>query len=133
MVQLFLDSPNDSLDRANRRRVFENGLAISKDTVLINFNENFKNFAHYYFYFNKVDLIFNGGINEAINLMTFQGMDLIRYLNNDFDFIKKFAQYAYRNDRLHKNAFDIIVANQSYPKVIDKQEQESKQNRRFNI
>lgn len=133
LVQLFLDSPNDSLDRANRRRIFENGLAISKDTVLINFNENFKNFSHFYFYFDKVDLIFNGGKNEAINLMSFEGMQLTRYQRNDFSFVNKFAQYSFRNDRMEKAAFDIITANLDYSIETEKTRKQPDEGRRFKI
>ncbi|WP_207424330.1 zeta toxin family protein [Desertivirga brevis] len=132
-VQLFLDSPNKSLDRANRRRILENGLAISKDTVLINFNENFKNFSHYYFYFDRTDLIYNGGLNEAENLITFKGMELLRYQSNDFNFIKRFAEYSFQQDRMDKATFDIIMSNQSFSNISEKIEPEGNLQRRFKL
>jgi len=115
-VQLFLDTPNKSLDRANRRRILENGLAISKDTVLLNFNENFRNFSHYYFYFDRTDLIYNGGLNEAQNLITFNRMDLVKYQSNPFNYIQKFAEFSFKQDRMDKEVFEIIMANKNYLK-----------------
>lgn len=66
MVALFLNNPTDSLNRSDNRRINEKGLAISKDTVLLNFNENFKNVARYYFYFDMVDFIYTGANNENL-------------------------------------------------------------------
>ena len=134
LVQLFVDTPTESLERANYRRIFENGLAISKNTILINFNENFKNVAQYYFYFDRVDLIYNGGKNEAINLATFEGLDLTRYQSNESNFIKRFAEYAFHKERMDKKAFDIISANQDFSNEQNRhQKDQQEQGRRFKI
>ena len=129
MIALFLNNPQDSLNRANQRRINEYGLAISKDTVLLNFNENFKNVAQYYFYFDTAEFIYTGANNENLSVMAFEGQTLIRYQSNDFHFIKMFADYAYKKERLDKPSYEVITLNINYSKPSDNQEQ----GRRFKI
>jgi predicted ABC-type ATPase len=116
MIALFLNHPLDSLDRANQRRINENGIAISKDTVLLNFNENLKNVAQYYFYFDSADFIYTGTHNDNLNVMTFEGQTLARYQSNDFAYIKMFADYAYQSERLDKESYDAITLKNNYQK-----------------
>ena len=130
LIALFLNNPQDSLDRSNQRRVNENGLPISKGNVLLNFNENFKNVAYYYFYFDQTDFIYTGTNNENLNIMTFQEQALIRYQYNEFSYIKQFAEFSYVKDRLTKEAFDIISLNNDYSKNLNFKDDES---RRFKL
>jgi len=130
LIALFLNNPQNSLDRSNQRRVNENGLPISKGNVLLNFNENFKNVAYYYFYFDQTDFIYTGTNNENLNIMTFQEQALIRYQYNEFSYIKQFAEFSYVKDRLTKEAFDIISLNNDYSKNLNFKDDES---RRFKL
>ena len=130
LIALFLNNPQNSLDRSNQRRINENGLPISKGNVLVNFNENFKNVAYYYFYFDQADFIYTGINNENLNIMTFQEQTLIKYQHNEFSYIKQFAEFSYVKDRLTKDAFDIISLNNDYSKNLNFKDDES---RRFKL
>ena len=130
LIALFLNSPQDSLDRSNQRKINENGLPISKGNVLLNFNENFKNIAFYYFYFDQADFIYTGAHNENLNIMTFQEQSLIRYQHTELSFIKQFAEFSYVKDRLTKEAFDIISLNKDYSKNSSLKEDDG---RRFRL
>ena len=49
LIVLFLDSPTQSVERVPFRSLEQNGLPITEENVKINFNENFKNVANYFF------------------------------------------------------------------------------------
>jgi hypothetical protein len=45
------------------------------------------------------------------NVMTFKALDLINFISNKYKFIQAFASFPYSNDRLSKEAFNIINEN----------------------
>src|SRR5579863_7052827 len=60
LIVLFLNTPYESFERVAARLTFENGLDIPEKEVIYNFEENFKNVAKYYFYFNSSFFIYTG-------------------------------------------------------------------------
>lgn len=60
LIVLFLDTPQQSLERVAFRSLEQNGLTISGSNIKINFNESFKNAALYFFYFDRSDFIYTG-------------------------------------------------------------------------
>lgn len=46
--------------------------------------------------------------------MRFEKDKLIEYASNDLTFVQKFAEQAYRLQRLDKHDLDIIAANKNY-------------------
>jgi predicted ABC-type ATPase len=115
LVVLFLNSPDQSLKRVMLRSLEQNGLNISKGNVLWNFNESFKNLAKYYLYFDWSDFVYTGNVNQNLNVITFQKSTLIYYQKNDFQFIRKFAEYSFSNERLNETSYKIILKNDDYP------------------
>jgi len=114
LVVLFLDSLQESVDRVAFRRVEQTGMAISNGNVKINFNESFKNIANYFFYFDRSDFVYTGVGNVNQPIMHFNKGELLTYHANDLDYPKKFAEYGFQHQRLSKEAYDIIIANQDH-------------------
>ena len=111
LIVLFLNTPGESIGRVAARRKFENGLDIHEEEVKYNFTENLKNVAKYYFYFDSSFFIYTGvkGLNQHV--LTFAKSQLVEYKPNDYDFIQRFAGYAYSIDRMKKSDLEIIAAN----------------------
>lgn len=117
LIMLFLNSPQDSMDRVASRYLDQNGLNISKGNVEINFNENFKNVSSFYFYFDRADFVYTGVKDKNENFITFRGLDLIYYKSNSSYFLKAFAKYAISKDRLTREAYNIINENKNFSNV----------------
>ncbi|MET4080199.1 putative ABC-type ATPase [Pedobacter sp. UYP30] len=111
LICLFLNNPQQSLNRVVLRYLEQSGLEISKGNVEINFMENFKNVSNFHFVFDRADFIYTGNKNQNENLMTLKGLEIIAYKENESTFLQLFAKYALSRDKLSKEAFDIIVKN----------------------
>ena len=113
-----MDSIEQSLDRVAIRGTQQNGIIISGSNVTINFNASFKNIASYYFYFDKSDFIYteSGGKNQKI--MSFKKNTLLTYQANKLQYPQRFAQFAFSNNRLSEETYNIITANQDYPRKV---------------
>ncbi|WP_448698241.1 zeta toxin family protein [Mucilaginibacter sp. AW1-3] len=126
LVVLFLDSPQESIDRVAFRSLQQNGLTISGSNIRLNFNESFKNIATYYFYFNRADFIYTGIANENHHIMGFDGLRLTEYQQTDLRYPQKFAQFGHQQDRLDPESYQRIQANQDYQLGSVQQEQMTK-------
>jgi len=120
MVVLFLKSAAQSLERVANRRALENGLYISPGNVEYNFIENFKNVAICFPYFDESHFLYTGekGLNQLI--MRFEEDRLVEYISNNLTYIQKFAEHAFRQQRLDKKDFEIIGGNNDYLKDSQK-------------
>ncbi|WP_259069033.1 zeta toxin family protein [Mucilaginibacter sp. X4EP1] len=118
LVVLFLDSLQQSIDRVAFRGTQQSGITISGSNVKINFNESFKNVATYFFYFDRSDFIYTGvgEVNQII--MSFEKSKLISYHANNLNYPQKFAVYSFQQNRLNEDAYNIIVANESFPNKL---------------
>ena len=114
LIVLFLQNPDESLERVTTRNKFEDGLLISPGNVKYNFNENFKNVSKYFFYFDESFFIYTGEKGKSELIMEFNRMKLIAYKGNDFAFIQMFAEYAHQLGRLTSDDLEIIRKNASY-------------------
>jgi len=123
LIVLFLKSPSHSLERVAARRTFENGLYISAEQVEYNFIENFKNVARYSPYFDQAFFIYTGKKDKNELIMSFHGNRLSEYKSSDFVYIQKFAEFAFRLQRVSQEDFDIIAANADYRNEIIKNTQ----------
>ena len=114
LIALFLDNPQQSITRVASRTIEQSGITISGGNVKINFNENFKNIANYFFYFDRSDFIYTGvnGVNRLI--MSFQKGELLIYCSNGLVYPQKFASYSFQNQRLNESAFGIISTNKDF-------------------
>ncbi|MBS1605555.1 MAG: hypothetical protein JST42_23020 [Bacteroidetes bacterium] len=122
-IVLFLKSPAQSFERVAARRAFEGGLVISPGDVEHNFIENFKNVSRYFPYFHESYFIYTGERNSNKLIMRFEKDKLMEYVANDFTYVRKFAEQAYRQQRLDKQDLDIIAANKPYKVATIKEEQ----------
>ena len=113
-IVLFLKSPAQSFERVAARRAFERGLVISSGNVEFNFIENFKNVSKYFPYFNESYFLYTGEIGRNQLIMRFEKDKLMEYVSNDLTFVQKFAEQAYKLQRLDKHDLDIIAANKNY-------------------
>ena len=111
MIVLFLDSPTQSLERVAFRSIEQNGLPISDGNVKINFNENFKNVANYFLYFDHSDFYYTGITNETQLVMTFEKSSLVEYKATNLLYPQRFADYSFGNQRLDSNGYQIIKRN----------------------
>lgn len=113
IIILFLDNIKQSNERVAFRAEQQSGLVISGSNININFQESFKNVAHYFFYFDRSDFIYTGedGKNELI--MSFHRDKLVNYQTNELQYPKKFAQYSFGKGRLSEDAYRVITANQT--------------------
>lgn len=111
MIVLFLDSPTQSLERVAFRSLEQNGLPISDGNVKINFNENFKNVANYFLYFDHSDFYYTGITNEIQLVMTFEKSSLVEYKATNLLYPQRFADYSFGNQRLDSNGYQIIKRN----------------------
>lgn len=111
MIVLFLDSPTQSLERVAFRSLEQNGLPISDGNVKINFNENFKNVANYFLYFDHSDFYYTGITNETQLVMTFEKSSLVEYKATNLLYPQRFADYSFGNQRLDSNGYQIIKRN----------------------
>ena len=93
---------------------FEGGLIISAGNVEFNFIENFRNISKYYSYFNESYFLYTGEIGRNQLIMQFEKDKLMEYVSNDLTFVQKFAEQAYKLERLDKHDLDIIAANRNY-------------------
>jgi len=114
MVVLFLKSPAHSLERVASRTALESGLYISPGNVEYNFVENFKNVGKFFPYFDESYFLYTGEIGLTQFIMRFDKNRLIEYKSNSLIYIQKFAEYAFQQQRLDKEDFDIITANGNY-------------------
>lgn len=114
LVVLFLDTPQQSINRVAFRGMQQSGITISGSNVKINFNESFKNIADYFFYFDRSDFIYTGlgEVNQLI--MSFQKGELLIYHSNDLNYPQKFAVYSFQKDRLNQNAYEVITSNKNF-------------------
>jgi len=111
LIVLFLDSPTQSLERVAFRSLEQNGLPISDGNVKINFNENFKNVADYFLYFDHSDFYYTGITNETQFVMTFEKSSLVEYKATNLLYPQRFADYSFGNQRLDSNGYQIIKKN----------------------
>lgn len=120
LIVLFLDTIQQSINRVAVRRIQQSGLPISDGNVKINFNESFKNVAFYFFYFDRSDIIYTGidGVNQFV--MGFQKGELSAYRANDLSYPQKFAVFAFQNDRLNNDAYQLITANKDFGNGLPK-------------
>lgn len=114
MIALFLDSPKHSLERVAFRSLEQNGLVISGSNIQINFNESFKNIATYFFYFDEAVFIYTGITGKNSEIMRFEKSKLMKYKESDLQYPQVFADYAYRQQRLSEEAYDVIKRNHNY-------------------
>lgn len=114
LIVLFLKSPVQSFERVAARRTFEGGLAISPGNVEHNFIENFKNVSKYFPYFHESYFLYTGERNSNQLIMRFEQDKLMEYVANDLNYVQKFAEQAYRQQRIDKHDLDIIAANKPY-------------------
>ena len=114
MIVLFLDSPRHSIDRVAYRSIEQNGLIISGNNILLNFNESFKNIATCFFYFNQCDFIYTGITGENTLIMNFQQAALVSYKSSNLRYPQQFAEYSFSRQRLNETAFNIIRSNEDY-------------------
>ena len=70
-----------------------------------------------------VDFIYTGANNENLNVMTFEGQEIIRLQTTKFHYIRKFIDFAFSQERLSKESFDIINANKNYSKTLSQVEE----------
>jgi predicted ABC-type ATPase len=124
-IVLFLKSPAQSFERVAARRAFEGGLVISPGNVEHNFIENFKNVSRYFPYFHESYFIYTGERDSNELIMRFEKDKLMEYVSNDLTYVQKFAEQAYRHQRLDKHDLDIIATNKLY-KVASIKEEQSK-------
>ncbi|QXV65567.1 hypothetical protein INP83_00245 [Mucilaginibacter sp. 21P] len=114
LLVLFLDTPQQSLDRVAFRSIEQNGLTISGSNIKINFNESFKNIASYYFYFDQSDFVYTGITGKNALIMSFSKMKLILYNENQLQYPQKFADYGFIHKRISEEANSLIKSNRSY-------------------
>lgn len=114
LIVLFLKNPAQSFERVAARKTFENGLFISEGNVEYNFIENFKNVSKYFPYFDESFFLYTGEKGKNDLIMKFQRDILTEYKGNDFNYIQKFAEYAFQLQRLDRKDLEIITANQDY-------------------
>lgn len=114
LIALFLDSPQQSIDRVALRRIQQTGLPISEGNVRINYQESFKNLSNYFFYFDASEFIYTGidGINKQI--MSFERDQIVNYHTNNLIFPKRFAQYSLSVGRLNEETHKTILANKNF-------------------
>ncbi|AMP98439.1 hypothetical protein AY601_1523 [Pedobacter cryoconitis] len=114
LIVLFLDNFEQSMKRVTLRIVQQNGMNISGSNIRINFNESFKNIATYFLYFDRSEFIYTeiGEVNQSI--MSFENGELVSYYSSGLNYPQKFAAYSFQKDRLSKEVFDMITANQNF-------------------
>jgi predicted ABC-type ATPase len=114
LIVLFLDNPQQSIDRVANRVLEQNGLHISGNNIKWNFNESFKNIGQYFFYFDRSDFIYTGVVDENSLIMSFRKGLLANYFENGLEYPQKFADFSFQWHRLGQISYDIIKANQDY-------------------
>jgi predicted ABC-type ATPase len=114
LITLFLRSPGQSLERVANRRALENGLHISAGNVEHNFLENLRNVSKYYAYFEESYFVYTGEVHRNQLIMRFEKEKLVEYKANDFAYVQKFAEMAYRNQLLDRREVQIIAANKDF-------------------
>jgi len=117
LVALFLDNPQQSINRVAFRGMQQSGITISGSNVKINFNESFKNIANYFFYFDRSDFIYTGSGETNQVVMSFQKSELLIYHSNDLEYPQRFATYGFQNNRLSEDAYKIIISNKNFSKA----------------
>jgi predicted ABC-type ATPase len=113
LIVLFLDSIQKSAERVAFRGEQESGIVISGSNIRLNFEQSFKNIASYYFYFDTSDFIYTGLDNKNDLIMSFERDRLVSYKASDLNYPQSFARYSYGKERLNKEAYLAIVANQN--------------------
>jgi len=114
LIVLFLDTIQQSIDRAAFRQIAQNGLDITSGNIRINFNEGFKNVAQYFFYFDQADFVYTGVTAENELIIRFAGSSLTEYHATDLQYPQTFADFSFRQLRLSKEAYNVIKTNQPY-------------------
>jgi predicted ABC-type ATPase len=114
LIVLFLDTPQQSLERVAFRSIEQNGLVISGNNIKINFNESFKNVANYFFYFDQADFIYTGITGKNQLVMSFQKSLLTEYKSNPLKYPQKFAEYSFHHGRLNEEAYTAIMKNMNF-------------------
>jgi predicted ABC-type ATPase len=114
LIVLFLDNPQQSINRVAFRGLQQSGLTISGGNVKINFHESFKNIAFYFFYFDRSDFIYTGAgeVNQLI--MSFHKGNLISYNANNLNYPQKFATFSFQKARLNEEAYQQVLANTDF-------------------
>lgn len=135
LVVLFLDNPQQSIDRVAFRSLQQNGLTISGNNIRLNFNESFKNIATYYFYFDRSDFFYTGSNNKNLPVMRFEKSRLTEYRETGLAYPQKFAQFALQHERLNREAHQLITMNRDYDHHPPVQEQKTKRkaSRKFRL
>ena len=133
LIVLFLDTPQQSLERVAFRSIEQNGLFISGNNIKINFNESFKNIANYFFYFDQADFIYTGTTGKNDFVMSFQKSLLTEYKTNSLKYPQKFAEYSFHNGRLNEEAYTTIIKNMNFDssRIQNGIQLEERQGRRF--
>jgi predicted ABC-type ATPase len=114
LVVLFLDNPQQSVNRVAFRGMQQSGIAISGSNVRINFNESFKNTANYFFYFDISDFVYTGKGQVNRLIMSFQKGELLIYRPSDLEYPRKFAEYSFGKNRLNERAYQVIISNKKF-------------------
>lgn len=130
LVALFLDSPQQSINRVAVRGMQQSGITISGSNVKLNFNESFKNLATYFLYFDRSVFIYTGVGGENQQIMSFHKSVLQSYNASELQYPQKLALYAHSHDRLDKHGHQIITANKDYQA---KQQPDESIKRKFTI
>jgi predicted ABC-type ATPase len=114
LIVLFLDDPQQSINRVALRGKQQSGITISGSNVRINFNESFRNIATYFFYFDTSDFIYTGEgeVNQLI--MSFEKNELFIYNSTELIYPQKFAAFSFQKERLNEHAYEIIKLNRNF-------------------
>jgi predicted ABC-type ATPase len=133
LIVLFLDTIDQSINRVAFRSLEQNGLKISGGNIRINFNENFKNIASYYFYFDHSEFYYTGNADHNELTMQFQKSHLMSYKSSGLLYPQKFADFAAHDGRLNQDAYNIIKANLDFGLIETDTEKKALPRRRLNL
>jgi predicted ABC-type ATPase len=114
LVLLFLDTPQQSINRVATRSIEQGGIYISGPNIKWNFNQSFKNVALYYLYFDQSDFIYTGTTGKNRFVMRFEKSRLVEYHKTELQYSQKFAEYSFRWQRLNEETYKIITTNEDY-------------------
>lgn len=67
-----------------------------------------------YTYFEESYFVYTGEVHRNELIMRFEKERLVEYRANDFTYVQKFAEMAYRNQVLERQELEIIAANKDF-------------------
>ena len=133
LIVLFLDSIQHSIERVAFRSIEQSGLMISGGNIKLNFNENFKNVAQYFFYFDQADFIYTGITGTNKHIMSFNKSILNSFVASELEYPQRFASYAFDKDRLSEEAYFMITTNKDFRRPIPENKIEKTPQERRNL